>query len=82
MRKVMFGAAVALALVLGGLISTVAVEAAPTAVDVTVTGQNYSVINTLAKEQAADALPGLAELNALKVASIWMWPALPPRWKP
>jgi hypothetical protein len=68
MRKAIVGVAVAVALLLGGVM-TVAVEAAPTAVDVTVTGQNYSVIGTLAKDQAADALAGLAELNALKVTS-------------
>ncbi len=69
MRKVLIGSAAALALVLGVTISTVTVSAAPTAVDATVTGQNVAVVNTLAKDQAANAIPALAELNVLKVTS-------------
>lgn len=69
MRKVLVATSVAVALVLGGAFSTISVSAAPTAVDVTITGQNYGVIGTLAKDEAANAIPALAELNALKVTS-------------
>lgn len=69
MRKMMIGFAVALALVAGGLISTISVDAAATSVDVTITGQNYGLIKTLAKEEAANAIEAAAQLNALKVTS-------------
>lgn len=69
MRKVIFAVTAALALVLGGAISTLAVDAAPTSVEVTITGQNYGLISTLAKDEAANAIEAAAQLNALKVTS-------------
>lgn len=69
MRKVILGAAVAVALVFGGVISTLVVDAAPASIDVTITGQNYGLIATLAKDQAGNAIEAAAELNALKVTS-------------
>lgn len=67
MRKVLIVAAVAVAMVLGGVWSTGAVDAAPTAVDVVVTGKNMGVIASTAAE--GEVLPALAELNVLKVTS-------------
>ena len=67
MRKMFTGISVAAALIAAVAFSTISVSAAPTAVDVTITGQAVAVINTLAKDQAANAIPALADLNVLKV---------------
>lgn len=69
MRKMIVGVAVALALVAGGVFSTMSVDAAATSVDVTISGQNYGLISTLAKDEAANAIEAAAQLNALKVTS-------------
>lgn len=69
MRKMFFACGAAVALVLGGAISTLAVDAAPTSVDVTITGQNYGLISTLAKDEAGNAIEAAADLNALKITS-------------
>ena len=69
MRKLMIGFAVALTLAGGALISSMSVDAAATSVDVTITGQNYGLIATLAKDEAANAIEAAAQLNALKVTS-------------
>ncbi len=64
-------AVVAVITVVAGLgLNSVGVSAGPIAVDVTIVGKNIAVVPALAKDQSANAVPVLAEMNVLKVSSV------------
>jgi len=68
MRKLMIAAVAAAALVMGGGLSGVLVaESAPASVEVTLTGENYGLLSTLAEDELATASSAYAQINALKV---------------
>jgi ABC-type Na+ efflux pump permease subunit len=68
MKKMMLVALLGCAMLAGYGLSTVfAADAAPASVGVQITGDNYNLVQTLAKEEAGKANPTYAKINALKI---------------
>ena len=69
MMMILAGGAVLMAVVVAGVQAAEEAEAKPAGVPVTLTGKNYCLLSTLAKEAMSDANSSLASMNALEVTS-------------